>query len=340
MQIHYGFSKGLFFSCFVLALLAGRAGAYNYTVTVLPSLGGTASEAYGINDLNQVVGWSTRPGDDWCYPCLWTSSTTVVDLGYVVGKGFAYDINNAGQVVGQANNHAFFYENGNVTDLGTLGGARSEAYGINNSGQVVGMAEDKDGYARAFLWDKTNGMRDLGSCYANGINNSGQIVGELWDTVNYCAGLWPNGDQTHTSITPGEAYDINDSGQVILRDAFNQGFVWQDGQFTALGVLDGYEFCFPQSISNSGYVIGYCDGFRTGSVPFVWTQEEGMVDLNTLMPDRPFDIGAVRDTNNYGHIICTKSMGDPEALLLVHAPEPATFVLLATGILPLLRRRK
>jgi hypothetical protein len=65
-----------------------------------------------------------------------------------------------------------------------------------------------------------------------------------------------------------------------------------------------------------------------------------MANLNTLIVNSPFSIGAVRDTNNYGHIICTKSMGDPEALLLVHAPEPATLVLLAAGLVPLLRRRK
>src|SRR5205085_2653090 len=37
-----------------------------------------------------------------------------------------------------------------ITDLGTLGGTRSEAYGINASGQVTGIATVPDQTSRAF----------------------------------------------------------------------------------------------------------------------------------------------------------------------------------------------
>ena len=39
-----------------------------------------------------------------------------------------------------------------VVDLGTLGGATSEAHGINNRGEVVGWAQDAGGHTQAFQW--------------------------------------------------------------------------------------------------------------------------------------------------------------------------------------------
>ena len=41
-----------------------------------------------------------------------------------------------------------------MIDLGTLGGAISEAYAINDQGQIVGYSHDASGVMRAFLWEK------------------------------------------------------------------------------------------------------------------------------------------------------------------------------------------
>ena len=60
-----------------------------------------------------------------------------------------------------------------ITDLGHLGGDRSEAWGINNSGQVVGQSwteRSHSGPIHAFSWDH-GVMSDLGTLLG-GINSS------------------------------------------------------------------------------------------------------------------------------------------------------------------------
>jgi probable HAF family extracellular repeat protein len=105
----------------------------------------------------------------------------------------AFDINDAGQVVGYGSaatgNRAFLWDAVNgMQNLGDLPGGsdRSFAFGINNAGQVVGDSSAATG-RRAFLWDAVNGMQDLNDLIDPGlsavlfeaaaINASGQIVG-------------------------------------------------------------------------------------------------------------------------------------------------------------------
>ena len=126
---------------------------------------------------------------------LWRKGLPPVDLGNLGGKinNAAFAINDNEQVVGTSDlagdqyEHAFLWQKGVMSDLGTLpGDVISVGCGINNRGQVAGVSVDANGNLRAYLWQ--NGvMTDLNSLippnsplylmHAFSINSSGEIVG-------------------------------------------------------------------------------------------------------------------------------------------------------------------
>lgn len=86
-------------------------------------------------------------------------------LGTLGGSSsYPADINNRGQIVGHSytkreqEDHAFLWQNGKMTDLGTLPGMKtSGAVAINERGQIVGWSKTKDGHDRAVLWTLKRG---------------------------------------------------------------------------------------------------------------------------------------------------------------------------------------
>ncbi len=101
--------------------------------------------------------------------------------------GYAIDMNSAGQVIGwfvdptSNQSRAWLWKEGQLQELGTLGGRFSRAHAINAAGQVVGEADTTD-ERHAFLYSDGL-MRDLGTLggqdsVAHAVNSSGQIVGE------------------------------------------------------------------------------------------------------------------------------------------------------------------
>jgi probable HAF family extracellular repeat protein len=161
-------------------------------------------------------------------------SYAVTDLGALGPAGYSQPnaMNDVGQVVGQSDavqaTHAFFWENGVMTDIRLPGADQSYALDVNDLGQAVGyadfFADETIPPQHAFLWDD-GVLTDFGSGIdANAINNAGQIVGYrvtvsgegvgpvIWeDGVMYLLNdLLPAG----TTLGLAAAMDINDLGQI------------------------------------------------------------------------------------------------------------------------------
>lgn len=158
------------------------------TILTAPAFGGSNGTA--VNNAGQIVG-SFPPGDG-SFRAYRITSGARLELGTLGGShSQATAINSSGQVVGWSEvmlgdpqQHAFYFDGLSMKDLGTLGGTNSQGLGVNDLGQTVGFSQTlSDGTSRAFLHNKSTGvMTDLGTLggansQANGINNDGIIVG-------------------------------------------------------------------------------------------------------------------------------------------------------------------
>jgi probable HAF family extracellular repeat protein len=141
--------------------------------------------------------------------------------------------------------HAFVWQNGRMTDLGTPGRALadSSAVAINNRGQIVGTSATGDGgigKRHLVLWRNAK-ITDLGTIgggfyEAVVINERGQIIGN--------------------SVPAG--------GSVV------HGFVWQNGTITDLGTLGGAESDVA-AINEHDQIVGVSTNANGKRHAVLWT---------------------------------------------------------------------
>jgi probable HAF family extracellular repeat protein len=179
-----------------------------------------------------------------------------------------------------------------MVDIGTLGGTLGAPSWMNNRGQVVGFStEVTDQNSHAFLWDKEEGLKDLG--------------------------FLPGG-------TYGNATWINDAGEIVGGSDSSNGFhayLWKKGVMIDLGNLAGDCSSQATSINSQGQIVGNgsldCNNeahailFENGGVP---------IDLNTLvLPGSGVTVLNSFNINDRGEIAAfgQLSNGDSRAVLLI-----------------------
>jgi len=311
----------------------------------LGTLGGTQSCGYAINDSGQVTGWAYKTGKTNQVAFIWTDANhnwqsntgemaSIGTLGGTTSRGYA--INNAGIVTGLSyladeSKRAFRwvdgdgdwkYDAGETANLGTLGGNQSRAYGINNAGNVAGYAADASA-VQSFRWVDTDG---------NGAVSPGEM-------------------EALTSIAlPSFAMDVDENGNVVgyfTTGGVNHAYYYDnDGMHDLNGLLGG-TWSEAYSINNSGLVCGsYGIGGQTHA--FVYDSETNTVqDLNDLLPEGSgWLLETARDIEGDMVVGWGRIDGEKHAFLAMATeseagvPEPMTLVLLSSGAVMLLRRKR
>jgi probable HAF family extracellular repeat protein len=287
--------------------------------------GGTESLGVAVNSRGQVVGFSSNDISDSFsiagFPTqtrafLWQKGA-MRDLGTLGGPdalagcineigqvvGFSYTDSNVNPVTQLPTGHAFLWQDGEMTDLGTLGGTLSGSFvgnilcGINNRGQVVGASNlAGDLVVHPFLWSKTRGLQDLGTLggtfgHPDWINDAGEVVGY--------------------ATTAG--------------DLVGHAFLWRRGVMTDLGTIGTDPQSEGESINSNGQVVGVTfDNDGNDLHGFLWEDEGPIVNLNTLVSlgSSVTVLGAL-NINDRGEIAAGGVLpnGDVRAVLLIPCDE-------------------
>lgn len=252
--------------------------------------GGYESVGISANNDGHIVGFALNTNPDpfslagpGFFPTqtrafLWRGGT-MQDLGTLGGNdAAAFFVNDRGQITGQSYTnttpnsttglptaHSFFWEKGEMLDIGSLGGTLGNPTSFNNRGQVVGISNMAgDLTSHPFLWSTKKGLQDLGTLggdngVANWINDTGDIAGK--------------------ADLPGPAPQNHDA--VLWRK--------NGAEMIDLGVLPGDSCANAYYVNSRGQVVGTSENndlcrIPTGEHAFLWENGGPMIDLNTLIP--------------------------------------------------------
>lgn len=245
--------------------------------------GDTASQGFGVSPGGIAVGRSLNNTGSEAFS--WTLNGGIVGLPNLAGRSFSVSnsANDAGVVVGTAATTAFgsgrlpvIWQSGVVSQLPlppseTLGDANS----VNSLGVAVGSTDA--------------GTAQRGVIYSGG---SATIITQT--TANGSFFL--------------TAFGINDSGRVVgqgidpTNAARNVGIVYDIGQSMAfeVGALPGLNGALAFGVSNTGYVVGSSMFDQGSGLPFIWSDQGGIVAIPLATGTSE---GSARAVNSAGWVV-------------------------------------
>jgi uncharacterized membrane protein len=273
-----------------VAIVSGATGTtprYEiYDIGVIDA-GDDASQGFGVSHGGISVGRSIRTGGSQAF--TWTLNGGIIGLPNLAGRSHAVSnsANDNGVVVGTAATTLFgtsrlpvIWQNGAVSQLPlppgeTLGDANS----VNASSVAVGSVDA--------------GSLQRGAIYSGG---SGTIITQTTANGSYFV----------------TAFGINDSGRIVgqgidpMNAARNVGIVYDIGQNTAfeVGALPGLNGALAFGVSNTGYVVGSSMLNQGSGLPFIWSDQGGMVAIPLATGTSQ---GSARAVNSDGWVVGTDS---------------------------------
>jgi uncharacterized membrane protein len=258
-----------------------------YDIGVIDA-GDNASQGFGVSHGGVAVGRSIRTNASQAFS--WTLKGGIVGLPNLAGRNHAVANGAADQaVVGTAATTLFGSDrlpikwfNGAVSQLPlppgeTLGDANS----VNFSGIAVGSVDA--------------GSNQRGAVYLGG---GGEIITAT--TPNGCFFVTAFGinDLTRARIV-GQGIDPNNAAR-------NVGIVYDIGDNDAfeVGALPGLNGALAFGVSNTGYVVGSSMLNQGSGLPFIWSDQGGMVAIPLATGTSE---GSARGVNSAGWVVGTDS---------------------------------
>ena len=267
-------------------------------ITDLGTLGGHESQAFALNNYDQVAGVAADAISDPFSMMSWGTQA-----------------------------RAFLWQHGHMRDLGTLGGPDSFAWFINGSGQIAGVSYTSANPnpvtgqppVHVFLWQNGT-MRDLGSLGGSvpifggvvALNDRGQIVGQsdLAGDKKAHPFLWNGTQMTDLGTLGGDngtATAINPAGAVVgIADLANQthhGFLWQNGKMYDLPPVGGAPCSNAFAINAGGAVVGNATNCHGPGLTAILWKNGAAFDLNKLVAPSALHMTEPVFINDSGDII-------------------------------------